>query len=115
MSVVTDVLVTYHYERGHPPKAMNQVNGWLAEHNGSSLVELNFSKIPHGGSKIFQTELWCGALNYLDVAEFLSAFAWAEWAYPDLAQVIYRHEHGLPKLTVATAAELRLQYPKGEN
>lgn len=116
MSVVTDVMVTYYYERSTArsgeqwmPKAMLQLNEWLAS-KGGPLAYLDFHKIPHGGTKVFQSNIWVGAYNYIDIDDLLQTFAWCDWSSPETAQIMYHYEHD-PVFVMHTAESLRDRYP----
>lgn len=108
MSVVTDVIVTYRYER--TPKAIDELNEWLAD-KGGPLVSLDFQNIPHGGSRVFESTIWVGAYNWIDVDDLLQRFAWVNWASPDTAQIMFHYNHD-DAFSMYTASVLRERYPQ---
>lgn len=88
MSVVTDILLTHKEKQS----SINAFNKKLNDINYDSLIELDFTKIPHGGGKVFQSNILCAAYNYCDIDKIIDILNDHEWERPNFVQLMYRHE-----------------------
>ena len=88
MSVVTDVLLTHKEKQS----SINDFNKKMNEAGFDSLIELDFVKIPHGGSKVFQSHILCAAYNYCDIDKIIDIFNKHPWGHHNEVQIFYRHE-----------------------
>jgi hypothetical protein len=63
---------------------------------GFGLVSVNDERLPedwYGGSKRLEVEIAIGALNHLDLDDFLSHLRSMDWAYRHAVQVIVQGQH----------------------
>lgn len=94
MSRVTNIILACglceeNGEGNYPP--VNAINEWLLE-NGQH-VGLKYINGREGGHKVWESEVFGGAFNFLDIEAFIRVVASAKWERADFVQVfINGHE-----------------------
>jgi hypothetical protein len=93
MSSVTDVILTMTLCEGtvedNRYPAVEFINAWLSERGKGELKRVdNFS----GGRKSMQAVVFMGALNYLEIPEFVCAVAAAPWEYRECLALFLKDE-----------------------
>jgi hypothetical protein len=80
MSTVTDAILVTQFEG----PAINDTYS-------HKFVKLDTSIA--GGNKVFCTNVYCCAVNYMDKEEILEAFKKAQWEAPETVELWLRYEH----------------------
>jgi len=93
MSQVTDIILCCSLSEEHgddsfPP--IDHVNQWLVAEGKGQLNHLNRAM---GGGKAMQADVFGGAFNYLNIAQFISVVCDAGWERPDCVQVMIKGEN----------------------
>lgn len=85
MSVVTNIIVLTEVDQDEP---INRINQWLPH----ALKEISMRA---GGNKAMEADVWAGAYNHLDVAEFKIQFENAMRLCPEWGrvQLLIKEEH----------------------
>ena len=94
MSRVTDVVITCCLMEGIGSGniAVEWLNEWIAEHHSGLTEALKRVDGHAGGNKHMQCYVYATAVNYLNVSEFVEAFAAAPWDSPKSATLLLRDE-----------------------
>jgi len=106
MSWVTDILLLAGLEEQFPksgdmpkqPPAIAAVNKWLKSNQWAALIRLD-ERIGLHTESAFQACAYGGALNNLDIKEFLRAVAEQKWEAPTKVLLLLKNE-GDKKFTV---------------
>lgn len=92
MSVVTDIILITFIEDGSGENEhlnVDLLNKYLLDHYRCELVKVdNYA----GGNKCMQCDVFIGAINYLDIDNFINQINKISWEHPESLQFLLQKE-----------------------
>lgn len=101
MSQVTNVIITCNLNED---EALESINQYLSK-KGHQLGLKNIGKHV-GGTKVLEATIFAGAINYLDLEDFIYHFFNHPWRHLKRINLLVKEQHDLSFKTVVHACEI---------
>ena len=93
MSIVTNAILSFSIADDRKTSA--ELNEWEGFHGKTGFVSCNDQSLPtgwYGGTKMLETPLYIGAINYFYPLQYLAYLAGLTWKEPHHVQLIIKEQ-----------------------
>ncbi|NQY05521.1 MAG: hypothetical protein HRT68_04760 [Flavobacteriaceae bacterium] len=94
MSKVTNIILTSSVIENEE-FVIKEIEKFILRGNSLKIVSINNKTLPegwYGGSKHFESNVFIGAYNYLDIKSFINHLKIIKWKDPECVQLFYLEE-----------------------